>query len=511
MFVSSRRPVRGIALALALGTPLGAHCQFSNGQAAAFVLGQGSFTTSASSPTSLHYWGAQDVAIDTRTGKAFVIDIYASRILRYADVDSLALGAAPEAVLGQTNLNTGGPGTSVTQLSTPGGLALDGAGALWVADTGNHRVLRFDHALTAANGARASAVLGQAGFTTADPATTIAGMSSPKALCIDKTGTLWVADTGNNRVLRFASAASKANGADADGVLGQSGFTASGTGSNASGMNAPSGVCADSAGHLWVADTINARVLRFDHAATEADLDGSPADHVLGQPDLNGGFPATTQRKLSSPENLDLDSTGALAVSDTNNKRCLLWAHAASLGDYAPATTVLGARNFDTQGGGTTATTFGDPHSAKFDAAGRLWLVDSSARRVLRFDPATLAANAFQPGITVERSKHAVTFRIANLGPLPARFRITGATKARREAGVRLKIKWKLDGANVSAQLRAGNLAAGPLLSSDSAALVCQPKRRGEKTGRIKLKISLSVSNSSYPSHTAGARASLKL
>ncbi len=71
--------------------------QFKNGQPAAFVLGQSNFTNQESSPISSHYFGAQDIAIDARSGKAFVIDKYAHRILRYANVDTLALGASPSA------------------------------------------------------------------------------------------------------------------------------------------------------------------------------------------------------------------------------------------------------------------------------------------------------------------------------------------------------------------------------------------------------------------------------
>jgi len=504
---------RLLALLLAVlgSTALMARGQFTNGQAATYVLGQSSFTASDSNPTSLHYWGAQDIAIDTRTGKAFVIDIYASRILRYANIDALAMGAAPEAVLGQTSLDVGGSGTSASQMNSPGGLALDSSGRLWVADTGNNRVLRFDNALSKSNGTDADGVLGQSNFTSSGTASTQSGMSGPAAVCVDYTGTLWVADTANNRILRFANAALKSNGANADGVLGQTDFTNNSITipATASGMNQPSGLCTDLSGHLWVADTNDARVLRFDNAATEADSDGAPADHVLGQLSLSGGSSGTTAQLLSSPVNIDIDSTGLLAVSDKNNKRCLLWANAASLGDGASASFVLGQTSFNVQGqGGLTANQFGDPRSARFDAAGRLWIVDGSARRVLRFDRSPMLGGSFQPQILTTRDRRSVTFTIANAGPLPAQFKLS--TKVKTLGHGKVRTRWLLDGANVTRSFRSGAVATRVLSQGESTILVCKPTRLHGSIGPLRLKVRVDAASKNYPSITASAATTLK-
>src|SRR5690606_1625649 len=98
-------------------------------------------------------------------------------------------------------------------------------------------------------------------------ATSSLGMRGPVGLAIDAEGRLWVADAGNHRILRFDGAASKADGAAANGVLGQANFTTSDTGLSANGLNNPQGVAVDGNGRLWVADTFNNRVLRFDSAA----------------------------------------------------------------------------------------------------------------------------------------------------------------------------------------------------------------------------------------------------
>jgi hypothetical protein len=122
---------------------------------------------------------------------------------------------------------------------------------------------------------------------------------------VDAAGRLWVADTLNNRVLRFDDAAAKPNGAPADGVLGQPDFV-SRDAATGSGLNAPFGVEADSAGRVWVADHSNNRVLRFD---------GAVADIVLGQPDFSSGNATTSATGMLFPRATAVDSAG-LWVAD---------------------------------------------------------------------------------------------------------------------------------------------------------------------------------------------------
>jgi hypothetical protein len=92
-------------------------------------------------------------------------------------------------------------------------------------------------------------------------------MSNPVGAAVDANGTLWVADMWSNRVLRFDNAASKANGAAADGVLGQSDFTGATSRTDAQGMQMPLGIGVWGTQWLWVADTGNHRVTLFDLSA----------------------------------------------------------------------------------------------------------------------------------------------------------------------------------------------------------------------------------------------------
>ena len=93
-------------------------------------------------------------------------------------------------------------------MNQPIGLSVDATGRLYVTDYGNHRLLWFDAAASKVNGGHADGVLGQTDFTTDTASLSATGMKSPWGLFVDDArGTLWVADAGHNRVLRFTAAA----------------------------------------------------------------------------------------------------------------------------------------------------------------------------------------------------------------------------------------------------------------------------------------------------------------
>jgi sugar lactone lactonase YvrE len=256
-----------------------------------------------------------------------------------------------------------------------------------VGETGNNRVLRFDNAATKANGANADGVLGQADFTSSASATTQSRMNNPRNTIVDSAGQLWVADQGNNRVLRFDNAATKANGANADAVLGQADFTSSTAATTQNGMKQPGGVAVTSSGTLFVGDGDNNRVLRFDNAATKAN--GANADAVLGQANFTSSTAATTQNGMRSPFGVAYDSEGRLYVSDQWNHRILIFNSAATLANGAPADNVLGQTNFTTgtvNTGGMSASTLYAPIQVFADnSAGVLWAADYGNSRVLRY------------------------------------------------------------------------------------------------------------------------------
>ena len=242
-------------------------------------------------------------------------------------------------VIGQPNFATntcsGGPVGTPTQsgLCFPGGVAFDSQGNLWVADRANQRVLKFEPPFS--NGENASLVIGQSDFTTNTcvfKPPTQSGLCNPSQVAFDSLGNLWVADSVNTRVLEFSPPFS--NGENASLVIGQPNFT---TRSSTCTFNPPTqsglcytgGIAFDSPGNLWVADGPD-RVLEFSPPFSN----GENASLVIGQSSFttgtcNGGFPyPPTQGDLCGPCCVAVDSQGNLWVADLENNRVLAFAKA---------------------------------------------------------------------------------------------------------------------------------------------------------------------------------------
>jgi sugar lactone lactonase YvrE len=372
---------------------------FINGQSADLVLGQLDFMNASPATSQKRLSFPNDVAVDPTSGKVFIADTANHRVLRFASRASLSNGADAEGVLGQPNFSSMQNAASAQGMNLPRGVVVDRGGHLWVADTSNNRVLRFDNAAGKENGAAADGVLGQRDFTSNIGTTTPTGLNSPSGVALDESGRLWVADKSNNRVLRFDNAAGKENGAAADGVLGQPDFTSNASATSAQGMFVPSGVAVGKGGQLWVAEFRNNRVVRFDNAAGKGN--GAAADGVLGQPSFTSNTRATSAQALSAPSGIALDVWGQLWVADYDNNRVVRFNGAASKDNGAVADGVLGQPDFTSNLSAAGAQGMFHPVGVAVDGDGALWVADDSNHRVLFFD-VSLRSRIYLPSIQRE-------------------------------------------------------------------------------------------------------------
>lgn len=285
------------------------------------VFGQPGFSGTASGSTSTTIFGSQGIHVDTR-GRLWVADSSNHRVLMFEGAGSLANGAPADRVFGQPNFTTFTSAVTSAKMSNPNAVYVDTDDNLWVADFNNNRVLRFANVSTLPSGAAATTVLGQLNFTTSSGGTSQVKMLGPSSVFVDAGGRLWVSEQANHRVLRFDAAAALVNGAAADAVLGQALFTDNAAGTSAQGLRNPAGVLVDPAGTLYVADYNNNRIVIHKNAAGKAN--GAAADGVIGQPDFTTASTGVTERKLGGVYlGMALDRSGRLWVSDSDNQRVL--------------------------------------------------------------------------------------------------------------------------------------------------------------------------------------------
>jgi len=224
-------------------------------------------------------------------------------------------------------------GATGTQLRTPSGIALDGAGNLYIADTGNHVVRE----LNAATGAMTTmAGTGTSGYTGDGGPATSAELAAPFSVAVDGAGNLFIADNEDN-VIRGVCAAPGAlfgvscsaagdivtvAGTGVAGALGDNGPA------SAAELNGPYSLALDPYGNLFIADTENDKV-RAVCAAASGTLFGTTCSSVgmifTVTGDGNGNFsgdggPASSA-EINSPSGLAFDPAGNLYLADTQNNR----------------------------------------------------------------------------------------------------------------------------------------------------------------------------------------------
>lgn len=265
-------------------------------------------------------------------GRLLVADAWHHRILIWSKMPEH--NQPPDFIIGQDSLEQVEPNSGAavcdSSLYWPYGLAFV-EDRLYIADTGNRRVVYLDHFSKRDLSGRVKfdGLLGQDNFACAEENRGAIGASSFRwAHDICASGeTLFIADAGNHRVLGFPREKPEAIAANL--LLGQRDFVSweeyPYRPQSASVLRFPYGVSYDD-GVLAVADTANNRVLLFAHLPCQGVA--LPAQAVIGQPDFekNGenNWKEVTDKSLCWPYGLHLHK-GKLAIADSGNNRVLVF------------------------------------------------------------------------------------------------------------------------------------------------------------------------------------------
>jgi sugar lactone lactonase YvrE len=229
------------------------------------------------------------VAVD-RAGDVYVADTYNSTIRKVTSRGVVTTLAGNPGQFGFAN----GTGSSAL-FSYPSGVAVDGAGNVYVADSGNNLIR-----MISTNG----------------EVTTLAGgeglFNDPSGVAVDGAGNVYVTDAGSNLIQEVTS------GGVVMTLAGSSGVSGSVDGTNSAALfNSPRGVAVDSAGTVYVADTGNNTIRKLTSNGTVTTIGGSAG--VIGGADGIGGL-----ANFSGPSGIAVDGSGRVCVADGGNDRISL-------------------------------------------------------------------------------------------------------------------------------------------------------------------------------------------
>jgi len=286
----------------------------------------------------------------------------------------------------------GGPATSA-QFSYPARVAVDAVGNLYIADYSNNRVRRVSAGIITT-----VAGTGTGGFAGDGGPATAAQLNGPRDLVLDASGNLYIADLGNQRIRRVSPTGTITTVAG-NGVPGYSGDGGLATLAQ---LSNPGAVAADEVGNFYIADIENHRVRRVSPAGIITTVAGT------GTPGFSGDGGPAMSAQLNRPASVALDGTGNLYIAELVNHRIRRLSLSSGI-----ITTVAGTgvNGYSGDGGPASSAQLSWPSSLAVDTAGRVYFTTSNAIRLL-IPPGTCTASAAPNALTAPTTGGTLTLTI---------------------------------------------------------------------------------------------------
>jgi uncharacterized protein (TIGR03437 family) len=248
-------------------------------------------------------------------------------------------------------------------VKSPQGVAVDSAGGLYIADTGNNRIRKVA-------GGNITTVAGGGTAGDGGPATG-ASLSGPIGVAVDSAGNLYIADTGNNRVRKVAGVTITTVAGNGTGK-----FAGDGGPAISASLNAPEGVAVDSAGNLFIADHSNLRIRKVSSGTITT---------VAGNPTFTGDGVLATSATLGGVASVAVDSAGNLYISDSPRVRKVT---------SGTINTVAGGGDSTADTGPATGAFLNGAAGVAVDSAGNLYIAEARANRIRKVSGGTITTVA---------------------------------------------------------------------------------------------------------------------
>ncbi|WP_026309024.1 NHL repeat-containing protein [Spirosoma spitsbergense] len=269
-------------------------------------------------------------------------------------------------IAGTGSYGFGGDGGAATaaNLANPAGVALDGIGNLYIADSQNHRIRK----VTTSGIVSTVAGTGTAGYDGDGAAATAANLNNPVGVAVDGMGNVYIADALNHRIRKVA----------ANGVIttvagtGMAGFSGDGGAATSANLNTPAGVTVDGMGNFYVSDQKNQRIRMVSTAGIIITVAGT------GTAGYSEDGVAANTASLNNPAGLAVDGSGNLYIADQSNHRV----RKVSAGGIISTVAGNGIGIYSGDGGIATMTSLYSPGGVLIDGTGNLYIADALNHRI---------------------------------------------------------------------------------------------------------------------------------
>ena len=294
--------------------------------------------------------------------------------------------------LGPTGGGFSGDAAAATAANLDGPLdvAVDKSNNVYIADTNNANVRKIgsDGNINTIAGKTAivsGAVTVVFGFSGDGGAATSASLAGPAGVAVDSSGNVYIATYADNRIRKITASATN----NISTFAGNSGYGFAGDGGPAtsSQLSAPRGIGLDSSGNLYLADRLNNRIRKIS-GGNISTIAGN------GQASFGGDFGAATSAQLSAPDGVAVDNAGNVYISDFLNNRVRMVTPAGVISTYAGN----GLSGFSGDGGPAASAQLSQPAGLAVDAAGNLYIADSNNSAVRKVTPSGIISTVAGTG-----------------------------------------------------------------------------------------------------------------
>ena len=199
-------------------------------------------------------------------------------------------------------------------------------------------------------------------------------LANPQAVALDSSGDLFIADTLNNRIIAINP---KGESRVAAG-LGSAGYSGDGGMATAARLNRPTSVAIDPSGSVYVADSRNNVIRKFTINGAISTVAGN------GTSGWSGDSGPAALAQLDTPSAVAVDALGNLYIADTNSNR-IRWVSAD--GQIISTIAGTGSAAFSGDNGPAVTANLSFPAGIAVDASGYVYVSDSGNNRIRRFTP----------------------------------------------------------------------------------------------------------------------------